>query len=185
MAQSGLQSIDQTLDQLKSLALQYGNTSDAGTQAKLQAQFDSLSQQVDNFARDSSYGGTQLISSPPDTLTVPVSSNSSITIQGQASDSASLNLDITDTATIDAAKSQVRDASQSIGTDASALQIQQDFTDNLVNQLQAGASKLVNTDLNETAASALTASTAGQLAVATTALAAQSDRAILQLFNKK
>lgn len=185
VAQNGLDSIDKTLDQLKSLALQYQNATDPTTQAKLQDQFDSLSQQIDNFANDSSYGGTNLISQSPDTLTIPVSSDATITVQGQASDSGSLNLDITNASSIDLAKQQVRDASQSIGSDASALQIQQDFTDNLVNQLQDGAAKLVNTDLNEAAASSLSASTLSQLSVAVTALAAQSDRAILQLFNKK
>lgn len=185
VAQSGLDSIDQTLDQLKSLALQYQNTADPATQAKLQGQFNALSQQVDNFANDSSYGGTNLISQNPDTLTVPVSSDATITVRGQASDSTSLNLDITNSTSIDLAKQQIRDAGSAIGSEAGALQIQQDFTDNLVNQLQSGAAKLVNTDLNEAAAGALSASTLSQLSVAATAIAAQSDRAILQLFNKK
>ena len=94
VAQSGLHSIDKTLDQLKSLALQYENTTDPTAQAKLQSQFDALSQQVDNFARDSSYGGTNLISSQAQDATVQTSTNTAITIQSQPTSAASLNLDI-------------------------------------------------------------------------------------------
>jgi flagellin len=182
VAQNGLRTIDKTLDQLKSLALQYENTADPATQAELQTQFDALSQQVDNFARDSSFGGTQLISATPDDLTIPVSDTSSITIKGQASDSGSLNLDITDVTSIDFAKSQIRAAEQSIGSDAATLQIRENFTDRLVNGLQEGAAKLVEVDLNEVAAQAITAATRNQLSVEALALSAKSGRSILQLF---
>jgi len=181
VAQSGLRSIDKTLDQLKSLALQHENTSDAATQAKLQAQFDALSKQVDNVARDSSFGGTQLISDQPDDLVIPVSKDSSI--KGQASDSGSLNLDINNVKSIDTAKAQIRAAEQSIGSDAATIQIRENFTDKLVNGLQEGAAKLVDVDLNEVAAQAITASTRNQLATEALALSAKSGRSILQLFN--
>jgi flagellin-like hook-associated protein FlgL len=182
VAQSGLRSIDKSLDQLKSLALQYENTSDPATQAKLQTQFDTLSQQVDNFARDSSFGGTQLISDTPDDLTIPLSDQSSITVKGQPSDSASLNLDITNVKSIDLAKQQVRAAEQSIGADAATLEIRENFTDKLVNGLQEGAAKLVEVDLNEVAAQAITASTRSALSAEALALSAKSGRSILQLF---
>jgi flagellin-like hook-associated protein FlgL len=182
VAQSGLRSIDKSLDQLKSLALQYENTSDPAIQAKLQTQFDALSQQVDNFARDSSFGGTQLISATPDDLTIPLSDKSSITIKGQASDSASLNLDITDVASIDTAKAQIRAAEQSIGADAATLNIRENFTDKLVNGLQEGAAKLVEVDLNEVAAESISAATRSALSAEALALSAKSGRSILQLF---
>ena len=182
VAIDGLQTIDKTLDQLKSIALQYQNTGDASQQARLQSQFDTLSQQVDNFARDTSFGGTQLISGQPDDLTIPVSDTSSIAIDGQASDSNSLGFSITDVASIDGAKVQVRAAQQSIGTDASSIEIRDNFTNKLVNRLQEGAAKLTNVDLNEAAANALSAATRSQLSFAAIALAAKSDRAILQLF---
>lgn len=182
VAQNGLRSIDQTLDQLNSLALQYENTSDPTIQTRLQTQFDSLAQQVDNFARDSSFGGTQLISSQPDTLTIPLSQDSSITIEGQASDSASLNLNITNVTSIDLAKQQIRAAEADIGADAATLQIRENFTDKLVNGLQEGAAKLVEVDLNQVAAESITASTRNALATESLALAAKSGRTILQLF---
>jgi len=123
-----------------------------------------------------------LISSTPDDLTIPVSDKSSITIKGQPSDSASLNLDIADVKSIDLAKSQIRAAEASIGTDAATLQIRENFTDKLVNSLQEGAAKLVEVDLNEVAAQAITAATRNQLSTEALALSAKSGRSILQLF---
>ena len=49
---------------------EYDGIDFATAQARLQSQFDALSQQVDNFARDSSYGGTNLISSQAQDATV-------------------------------------------------------------------------------------------------------------------
>ena len=83
---------------------------------------------------------------------------------------------------IDLAKAQIRAAEQSIGTDAATLQIRENFTDKLVNGLQEGAAKLVEVDLNEVAAQAITAATRNQLSTEALALSAKSGRSILQLF---
>ena len=183
-ALNGLETISSTLTQIKAVAQQYQATSDPNQQAALQNQFNVLAQQLDNFARDSSFGGTNLISGSPDTLQIPFNEDgsSSLTISGQASDSAALGFSITDTASIDAAQQQVRAAAQAIGSSASAVEIREDFTSKLVNSLEEGAAKLVEVDLNEEAAKAISAQTRGALAVISTGLAAQSDRAILQLF---
>ena len=184
VALTGLEAVSSTLNQLKAVALQHQSTSNPAQQAALQNQFNELSQQLDNFTRDASLGGTNLISSTPDNLTIPLneSGSSSLTIDGQPSDAATLGIDITDVTTIDAAQQQVRSAAQSIGSDASIIELRENFTDELVNKLEEGAAKLVETDLNEEAANAISAQTRGSLALAATALAAKSERAILQLF---
>ena len=89
-ALTGLDSIGKTLDQMKALALQHQSSSNAGEQAALQSQFNVLAEQLDNFARDASLGGTSLISASPDNLTIPFNEtgSSSLTIEGQPSDSA-------------------------------------------------------------------------------------------------
>jgi flagellin-like hook-associated protein FlgL len=184
VALHGLETVSNTLDQLKAVAQQYQASSNPAEQAALQSQFDGLAQQLDNFTRDSSLGGTNLISADADTLTIPVdeSGTSSLIISGQPSDSATLGVAIGDISSIDAAQQQVRAAAQSIGSDASVVAIREDFTDKLVNSLEKGAAKLVQTDLNEEAANAISAQTRGALAIMATGLAAQSERAILQLF---
>ena len=88
----------------------------------------------------------------------------------------------TNTATIDDAAAQVHSTVQTIGSNASVLQIREDFTTDLVNTLKEGEAKLVQTDLNEEAANSLALSTRNQLASAATNLAIQSEQTILQLF---
>ena len=181
---SGLNSIDNTLNQMKAVAQQYAATDDATKQSNLNDQFNVLKGQLDNFAKDSSYGGTNLISATPDNLNVDLNEDgsSSLTINGEASDSATLGVVISDTASFDAAKAQIRSTAQTIGSNASVIDIREDFTDELVSNLKAGEAKLMQTDLNEEAANILSLQTRGQLAAAATGIAARSERTILQLF---
>ena len=180
---SGLEFISQLLDQAKAIATQYEGTSDPTQQAALTQQFNVISQQIDNAANDSSYGGTNLISSSPDTLNIPANGDgsSSITIQGAASDSTSLGLTLS-TASVDAAQSSVRSNIQSIASNASVIGIRDNFNTNLVNSLQDGAAKLTQADLNEEAANSLSLQTRQQLSTFATGIAAQSQQSIVQLF---
>ncbi|MDP6175926.1 MAG: flagellin [Rhodospirillales bacterium] len=135
------------------------------------------------MAGNSSYGGTNLIEGTPDNLEVPFNEDgsSSVTINGTANDTTGLSITLS-TASIDAALTQVRAAGESLGVNAGVLSIREEFTNNLVNNLEEGSAKLVQADLNEEAANALTAQTRGLLSVAATGIAAQSERSILQLF---
>lgn len=182
-AVNGLDTIDKFLDQAKAVALQYEATSDPTEQAALTAQFNEIANQIDNVARDSSYGGTNLIAGSPDNLNVPVNEDgsSSVVVNGVASDSASLGLALS-SASVDAARDTVRASSAAIGSSASTLAIREEFNTELVNHLEAGAAKLVNADLNEEAANAVSLQTKGLMAVTATGIAAQSEQAILQLF---
>jgi flagellin len=181
---NGLNTIDKALDQLKAVAQQHAATDDVAKKAELSNQFNVLKQQLDNFARDSSYGGTNLISASPDDLTIGLNEDgtSSVTVNGVAIDATTLGVVVTDAASIDAAKAQIRSTAQIIGSKAGVTEIREDFTDELVNRLQAGEAKLTQTDLNEEAANVLSLQTRSQLAAAATGIAAQSERTILQLF---
>ncbi|NQV57530.1 MAG: hypothetical protein HQ503_16835 [Rhodospirillales bacterium] len=180
----GLDAINGTLDQLKAVAQQYGTTNSATEKTALSAQFDELKNQLDNFARDSSYGGTNLIDNPADNLNVILNEDGSsqLTITGQASDATTLGVVVTDSSTIDAAKAQIRSTAQAIGTQGATIAIREEFTTNLVNTLKDGEAKLVEIDLNEEAATTLSLQTRNQLSIAATAIAVQSERSILQLF---
>ncbi len=151
---NGLDAISSTLSQIKAVA-QASQTASPSEQADLQNQFNSLSQQLDSFARDAGVNGV---------------------------DSASLGFSINSVASVDAAAQQVQAAAADTGSSATSNDIQQQFLQGLANTLNDGAAKLVNTDLNEQAAQAVAGSTRQALSVAATGIAAQSDRAILQLF---
>ena len=76
----------------------------------------------------------------------------------------------------------MRSTAESLGTQASTLSIREEFNDKLINALEEGEAKLLETDLNEEATKALSLQTRSQLSVAALNIAAQSERSILQLF---
>ncbi|MGB0697166.1 MAG: flagellin [Rhodospirillaceae bacterium] len=182
-ADEGLDAIEESLDLARAIADEFESTTDAARQAELQAQFDEVARQIDFLAEDSSFGGVNLISSNPSSETVDFGTEpgSELTLNGEASDSASLGLTLS-VASVDAAISEVRSSRESIGSQATALEIRNDFNENLANQLEAGAAELVEVDLNEAAAENLALETRNQLGNAAQSIAVQSERAILQLF---
>jgi flagellin-like hook-associated protein FlgL len=83
---------------------------------------------------------------------------------------------------IDSALTTVRTTAQTFGTNASLLQIRQEFTANLVKTLETGASNLVNADLNEESANMLSLQTRQSLGSIALSIAQQSEQSILRLF---
>jgi len=85
-------------------------------------------------------------------------------------------------AAIDSALTTVRNVSSKFGTNAALLGIRQDFTTNLINTLKAGASDLVNADLNEESANLLSLQTRQQLGTISLSIAQKSEQSVLRLF---
>jgi len=83
---------------------------------------------------------------------------------------------------IDSALVTVRQAAQAFGTNSAMLSIRADFTTNLINTLKAGASDLVNADLNEESANLLSLQTRQQLGTISLSIAQRSEQSILRLF---
>jgi len=83
---------------------------------------------------------------------------------------------------IDSALVTVRQAAQAFGTNSALLSIRADFTTNLINTLKAGASELVNADLNEESANLLSLQTRQQLGTISLSIAQRSEQSILRLF---
>ena len=83
---------------------------------------------------------------------------------------------------IDSALVTVRQAAQQFGTNSAMLSIRADFTTNLINTLKAGASDLVNADLNEESANLLSLQTRQQLGTISLSIAQRSEQSILRLF---
>ncbi len=180
----GLGYIQQILNELKATSLQYDQAGSTAEQTLTSDRFNELKAQLDALTNDISFGGTNLVSGSPDSLTVALNEDgsSSLSVDGVASDSAALALDITDIATIDAAISTVRATAETLGSEATVLSIREEFNDKLINSLEEGEAKLLEVDLNEQAATALSLETRSQLSVSALKVTAQSERAILQLF---
>jgi len=83
---------------------------------------------------------------------------------------------------IDSALVTLRQAAQQFGTNSALLSIRSDFTTNLINTLKAGASDLVNADLNEESANLLSLQTRQQLGTISLSIAQRSEQSILRLF---
>ncbi len=90
----GIESITQLVQQAKGLALTAKATSDLGERAALSIQFNELRTQIDNLSNDASFGGTNLIETNPDNLTVAFNedSSSSLTINGVDSSTTGLGI---------------------------------------------------------------------------------------------
>ncbi|TXN61469.1 flagellin, partial [Methylobacterium sp. WL6] len=153
--------------------------------ASLSKQYNSLLTQIDQLAKDSSFNGTNLLSSSAASNKLHISFNekdtSNLDVQGVDATSGGLNLtaitgnsgstadgkgsfllDASVTATLSSltsASTTLRSQASTFGSNLSVVQNRQDFTKNLQNVLDTGASKLTDADLNEEAANSQALST--------------------------
>lgn len=170
------------------------------TRAKLATQFSDLLEQISQQAKDSSYNGVNLLyraggDASQNTLKVLFNEDgsSNLEVKGVKFDADGLGLtaatdgfasDTTIQSKLDAvnaATSQLRAQASGFGSNLSVVQNRQDFTKNLVNILDTGASNLTSADLNEEAANSQALSTRNSLAISALSLANQSQQGILQL----
>jgi flagellin-like hook-associated protein FlgL len=181
-ANDGLTAVGRFLEQAKSIAQRFENAT-PDEQAQLQDQFNTVSQQIDNLTGDTSFVGRNLIGQDPSTLSVGFdpASGSGLDVAGRASDTASLGLTL-NTDSVDNAIAAVRANQSALGFDSAVLQVRDAFNQNLASTLDEASAKLVSTDINEQAATALSSQTRAQLGILSLSVTTQSDRAITSLF---
>ena len=83
---------------------------------------------------------------------------------------------------LDAARNELRDMTREFSTNLGVIQTREDFTNEFVNALQAGADKLTLADGNEEAANMLALQTRQQLGIQALSMASQSAQSVLSLF---
>jgi flagellin-like hook-associated protein FlgL len=165
------------------------------TRQSLQNDYVSLLTQLDQLAKDSSFGGINLIYG--DSLKIVFNENGSSALQvvgvtftaaglGLASptanafqDNASINAVV---GSLNNALVTLRTQASKFGSNLSVVQNRQDFTKNMINLLQTGADSLVLADSNEEGANMLALQTRQQLSTTALSLASQADQAVLRLF---
>jgi flagellin len=173
-------------------AVSSGNSS---TRATLQNNFNNLLAQIDQLAGDASYKGVNLLKGDNLQVVFNESNTSSLTIQGVTFNSAGLGLSAVSgtgfqansniNATISAVNSalaSVQTQTETFGTNASTIQVRQDFTKNLINTLQTGSDQLVLADQNQESANLLTLQTRQQLSISALSISNQAQQAVLKLF---
>ena len=165
------------------------------TRAGLIAQYNNILQQIDTTSQDSSFNGINLLEGDTLNLTFDETGKSTLAIQGVTFNTAGLGLstlvigtDFLDSnsankvlSSLSNVSTTLRSEASNLGSNLSIVQIRQDFSKNLINVLQTGASNLTLADTNEEAANSQALSTRQSIAVSALALANQSQQSVLQL----
>jgi flagellin len=195
---AGIDAIGQVVGQLKGIA-QAARGGSPEARAEAARQFDRLRSQIDAIAADTGFGGVRLLTEPAQSLTVNFNGAGpgGLTIQGRPSQAQSLGIgaaagDFNNFATdadLDAALAglgnatgALRASAAALGSNAGLLNTRFAFTEDLTQALRTGAGKLIDADLDEEAARLVTLRVRDGLGAAGLAIAAQSQRALLQLF---
>ncbi|PIP00778.1 flagellin [Pleomorphomonas carboxyditropha] len=171
-----------------------GNT----VRADLAGQFNELRDQLDKIADDASFNGINILRGDKLTITFNETGTSAIDIiakDGKSVDSNSLGVpttvleqDLDADTSIDAildkvktAINAVRSQASTFGSNLSVVENRQNFTKNMMNTLQGGASNLTLADMNEEAANMVALQTRQSLATSSLSMANQADQNVLQL----
>src|SRR6267143_1023864 len=142
------------------------DTASQAIRANLLSQYNGILSQITNTAQDASFNGINLLNGDTLKLTFNETGKSTLSITGVTYGASGLGLsalvsgtDFLDSSSANKAITALGAASTSLRTEASALgsnlsivQIRQDFSKNLINVLQTGASNLTLADTNEEAA---------------------------------
>ena len=163
--------------------------------ANLQTDYNNALDAITQLAKDSTYGGINLMYG--DNLKVVFNENgtSSLNINGVTFDSNGLGLTASngssfqdnnqlDTiiSSLDGALTTLRSQASKFGSSVTTVQTRQDFTKGLINTLQTGSDNLVLADTNEEGANMLALQTRQQLSTTALSLSAQAAQAVLRLF---
>jgi flagellin len=165
------------------------------TRSGLIEQYNNILHQIDTTSQDSSFNGINLLQGDTLNLTFDETGKSTLGIKGVTFNTAGLGLstltsgtDFLDSssankvlASLNNVSTTLRSEASSLGSNLSIVQIRQDFSKNLIDVLQTGASNLTLADTNEEAANSQALSTRQSIAVSALSLANQSQQSVLQL----
>lgn len=203
-ALTAIDGVEKVVKQMKGLLLS-AKSSTAEERKDLEAQFNTLAQNVNTLANDASYQGLNLVAGTAAKLTVEFSmaSNAKLDVNGvdlQASNllggvATSLGATLVGGTWSNAAVSQfdkaakdidtslntLRGAAKSLGSNVALLQTRLDFTKSYVNTVEEGSGKLTLADLNEEGANLVALQTRQSLGIQALQFSGQSEQAVLQL----
>jgi flagellin-like hook-associated protein FlgL len=163
--------------------------------SNLVSQYNNVIAQITTTAQDASFNGINLLNGDNLKLTFNETGKSTLNITGVTYDATGLGLTTLVSGTnfldnnsanatiakLTNASNALRSEASTLGSNLSVVQIRQDFSKNLINVLQTGASNLTLADTNEEAANSQALSTRQSIAVSALALANQSQASVLQL----
>ncbi len=169
-------------------------TFNSSTQAldSLAADYNALREQIDSLVQDAQYRGVNLLNGDNLTTFFNEDNTSSLVTRGKTFTANGLGLNeatFRTSAAIESTSVQARDAlnevrsfGSSLANNLSIIQTRQNFTEQTINTLKAGADDLTVADQNEEGANLLALQTRQTLGVTSLSLASQSQQAVLRLF---
>ena len=201
-ADGGIESILDLISSAKSLAQSALSAEDEIEATDFMNQYNETLSQIDDLAADSGYKGVNLLGGVTETLEVVFdeAGDSAITLTGTDCSSTGLGVNagaawwdttgsVVDKTVINAsidelddAKSTLRANAKTLSNQLSIITAREDFSEQLINTLNDGASNLVNADTNEESATLLTLQTQQALAINALSIASDSYQSVLNLF---
>jgi flagellin len=198
VALEAVNAIDSIVEQLKGVVNSAASATTSTEFTELNAQYNSLILQIDNFAADASYQGTNLVNATGTTLTVNFSNTTTSKLAVASVDLTHVTgtgLGVKTGATLsaaslrtcavvqlDAAIATLDSKAKSLGSNVALLQTRLDFSSSYANELQAGSDKLVLADITEEGANLVALQTRQQLGISSLSFAGNSEQSVLSLF---
>jgi len=166
---------------------------DTASRIALSDDFTSLRDQLETIVQTAEFNGKNLITTGASALTVlSTVDGSTISVTAQVMNSTALGLSTstlanasgaaTALASIDAAINSVTSSLASLGSSAKRIEVQSDFTIQLVDILKEGVGNLVDADLAEESANLQALQIKQQLGVQALSIANSGPQSILSLF---
>ncbi|ACM19008.1 flagellin [Geotalea daltonii FRC-32] len=193
-ANAGITAITSLIESAKGLATSALSTSNTTTRASLAGQYDTLRQQIDKLASDSSYGGKNLLQNQNITVNFNEDATSTLSVSGFSANSTGLAMsansnswsadtDISsDSGKMDSAITTLRSKTQTLSANLNIITTRQDFTSSMINTLSTGADNLTLADMNQEGANMLMLQTRQSLGTTALSLSSQAAQSILRLF---
>jgi flagellin-like hook-associated protein FlgL len=201
-ANNGIEAITDLIASAKSLAnsanaidvCATASSQNATDRSALADQFNEVMDQIDTLAADSGYKGINLLTSGSITVEYDESGDSSSTITGFNGSASGLSIadntnawvaatDVSNAIDdLDTARDTLRTKTQTLTTSLSTITTRQDFTTEMINTLEDGATALTNADMNEESANMLMLQTRQSLGTSSLSMASQAAQSVLRLF---
>jgi flagellin len=194
--EQSISDVQTLVTQLQGIVTQATGTTDTTTRSGLATQFNALLTQLDNLVNDATFNGVNLLNSTSTTLVVYFNetNTTALTITGvnithtglniaaAANSFGSLNNINTAGSLLLTALTTLRTDASTFGGNATLIQTRQDFTSNLINNLQTASDNLVLADTNQEGANLQSLQAQNQLGIVSLGISGQLSQAILRLF---
>ena len=184
---------------LAAIGLSAGTTASSTNSLRQSAaqQFDSISAQINELARDAHYNGQNLLAGSTVSITLNGTGDAAATVSGTQVTALSLGIasargaggnfqfddDIEDfIADLDIASAQLQQMAATYSAELSAVSVREDFTREMASLLTDGAERMVATDMDAEGAMLLALKTRRDLATTSLSLAGEAEKSTLRLF---